>query len=164
MGIDLFRFAVLREVLGEDAQRQSTHDLGRAILPGMIGWYRVAAFPLIEGIGGAPAYWRDGSTIDSYWEAHIDLLDPQVDFQLSQSQEPLHAASAQGPAGTLRRRSPRCGRLWRGWRMLSRRRCTLGCGRGGPPLLVDRDLVLRLVETPRVWGVPCQHESRRCPP
>jgi ADP-glucose pyrophosphorylase len=36
-GIYLFRFAVLQEVLGEDAQRQSTHDLVRAILPGIIG-------------------------------------------------------------------------------------------------------------------------------
>jgi ADP-glucose pyrophosphorylase len=39
MGIYLFRLAVLQEVPGEDAQRQSTHDLGRAILPGIIGWY-----------------------------------------------------------------------------------------------------------------------------
>jgi ADP-glucose pyrophosphorylase len=94
MGIYLFRFAVLREVLGEDTQRQSTHDLGRAIQPGIIGWYRVAAFPFVEGIGSAPAYWRDGGTIDAYWEAYIDLLEPQADFQLSQSQEPLRTASA----------------------------------------------------------------------
>ena len=44
MGIYLFRFAVLRAVLGEDPQRQSTHDLGREILPGRLGRYRVAAF------------------------------------------------------------------------------------------------------------------------
>jgi glucose-1-phosphate adenylyltransferase len=93
-GIYLFRFAVSQEVLGEDAQRQSTHDLVRAILPGIIGWYWVAAFPFVEGIGSAPAYWRDGGTIDAYWEAHIDLLDPQADFQWSQSQEPLRVASA----------------------------------------------------------------------
>jgi ADP-glucose pyrophosphorylase len=103
MGIYLFRFAVLREVMGEDAQRQSTHDLSRAILPGMLGRYRVAAFPFVEGIGSAPAYWREGGTIDAYWEAHIDLLDPQADFQLSQSQESLTAASAQGPTVILRR-------------------------------------------------------------
>ena len=63
MGIYLFRFAVLREVLGEDAQRQSTHDLDRAILPGIIGWYRVAAFPSVEGIGSAPAYWGEGAPL-----------------------------------------------------------------------------------------------------
>jgi glucose-1-phosphate adenylyltransferase len=85
-GIYLFRFAVLREILGEDDQWQSTQGLGRAILPGMLGRYRVAAFPFVEGIGSALAYWREGGTIDAYWEAHIDLLDPQADFQLSQSQ------------------------------------------------------------------------------
>ena len=164
MGIYLFRFAVLREVLGEDAQRQSTHDLGRAILPGIIGWYRVAAFPFVEGIGSAPAYWREGGTIDACWEALINLLNPQADFQLSQSQEPLCAASAQGPTVILRRRSPRCGRSWHGWRMLCRRRYAPGCGRGGPPLQVDQDLAFRLVETPRVWDMPCQHDARRCPP
>jgi glucose-1-phosphate adenylyltransferase len=93
-GIYLFRLAGLQEVLGEDAQRQSTHDLVRAILPGIIGWYWVAAFPFVEGIGSATAYWRDEGTIDAYWEAYIDLVDPQADFQLSQSQEPLRAASA----------------------------------------------------------------------
>jgi ADP-glucose pyrophosphorylase len=47
MGTYLFRFAVLREVLGEEAQQQSTRDLGRAILPGMLGRYRAAAFPFV---------------------------------------------------------------------------------------------------------------------
>jgi hypothetical protein len=40
--------------------------------------------------------------------------------------------------------------------------------RGAPEkatsLLVDRDLALTPVETPGVWGVPCQHASQRCPP
>jgi glucose-1-phosphate adenylyltransferase len=98
MGIYLFRFAVLREVLGEDAQRQSTHDLGREILPGMLGRYRVAAFPFVEGMGKAPAYWRGGDTIDTYGEAHMDLVSPQADFQLSQPQGPLCVAPAPGPS------------------------------------------------------------------
>jgi glucose-1-phosphate adenylyltransferase len=94
MGIYLFRFAALREVLGEDAQRPSTHDLRRAILPGMLGRYLVAAFPFVEGIGRTPAYWRDRGTIDTSWEAHIDLPGPPADFRLSQSQGPLGAAPA----------------------------------------------------------------------
>jgi glucose-1-phosphate adenylyltransferase len=101
MGIYLFRFAVLREVLGEDAQRRSTHDFGREILPGMLGRYRVAAFPFVEGIAKAPAYWRDVGTIDAYWEAHMDLLGPHARFQLSPSQWPLRAKPAQGPPITF---------------------------------------------------------------
>ena len=39
----------------------------------------------------------------------------------------------------------------------------------GPPEkatspLVAQDLALTPVETPGVWGVPCQHASQRCPP
>jgi glucose-1-phosphate adenylyltransferase len=94
MGIYLFRFAVLREVLGEDAQRRSTHDFGREILPGMLGRYRVAAFPFVEGIAKAPAYWRDVGTIDAYWGAHMDLLGPRARFQLSQPQWPLRTTHA----------------------------------------------------------------------
>ncbi|MGH8064250.1 MAG: sugar phosphate nucleotidyltransferase [Candidatus Entotheonellia bacterium] len=101
MGIYLFRFAVLREVLGEDAQRRSTHDLGREILPGMLGRYRVAAFPFVAGIAKAPAYWRDVGTIDAYWEAHMDLLGPHARFQLSLPQWPLRATPAQGPPITF---------------------------------------------------------------
>jgi len=86
MGVYVFRFAALREVLREDAQRPSTHDFGRAILPGMLGRYRVAAFAFVEGVGKAPAYWRDGSTIDASWETHMDLVSPQADFQLPQPQ------------------------------------------------------------------------------
>jgi hypothetical protein len=33
-----------------------------------------------------------------------------------------------------------------------------------PPPLVDQDLALTRVETPRGWGGPCPHASRRCPP
>jgi glucose-1-phosphate adenylyltransferase len=84
MGIYLFRFAVLREVLEADAQRPSTHDWGREILPGMLGQYRVAALPCVAGIGKAPTYWRDGGTIDTYWQVHMDLISPRARVQLSQ--------------------------------------------------------------------------------
>jgi glucose-1-phosphate adenylyltransferase len=97
MGIYLFRFSVLREVLGEDAQRRSTHDFGREILPGMLGRYRVAAFPFVEGIAKAPAYWRDVGTIDAYWEAHMDLLGPRARFQMDRPQWPLRSTHAQAP-------------------------------------------------------------------
>jgi glucose-1-phosphate adenylyltransferase len=99
MGIYLFRGAVLREVLGEDAQRRSTHDFGREILPGMLGRYRVAAFPFVEGSDQAPAYWRDVGTIDAYWEAHMDLVGPQARFQLSPPHWPLHAMPAPPTTG-----------------------------------------------------------------
>jgi glucose-1-phosphate adenylyltransferase len=97
MGIYLFSFKVLREVLSEDAQRRSAHDFGHDILPGLLGRYRVVAFPFIEGIDGEPAYWRDVGTIDAYWQAHMDLVGPQPPFRLHQPQWPLHTAQAGDP-------------------------------------------------------------------
>ena len=97
----LFCCAVLREVLGEDAQRRSTHDFGREILPGMLGRYRVAAFPFAEGSDKAPAYWRDMGTIDAYWEAYMDLVGPRARVQLSQPHWPLRATQAQAPSTTI---------------------------------------------------------------
>ena len=101
MGIYLFRFAVLREVLGEDAQRRSTHDFGLEILPGMLGRYRVGAFPFVEGIAKELPYWRDVGTIDAYWQAHMDLLGPHSCFQLSHPQWPLRTTQAQEPPTTF---------------------------------------------------------------
>ena len=36
--------------------------------------------------------------------------------------------------------------------------------RKSPPRLVDQELARMRVETPGVWGVPCPHASRTCPP
>jgi glucose-1-phosphate adenylyltransferase len=63
----------------------------------MLGRYRVAAFPFVEGIAKAPAYWRDVGTIDAYWEAHMDLLGPRARFQMDRPQWPLRATHAQAP-------------------------------------------------------------------
>jgi hypothetical protein len=39
-----------------------------------------------------------------------------------------------------------------------------GAPEKAPPSRVDQDLALTRVETPRGWGVPRPHASRRCPP
>ena len=101
MGIYVFRFAVLREVLGEDAQQRSTHDFGRDILPSLLGRYRVAALPFVEGSDKVPAYWRDVGTIDAYWEAHMDLVGPRPRFPLSPPHWPLRATPAHAASPTV---------------------------------------------------------------
>jgi glucose-1-phosphate adenylyltransferase len=97
MGIYVFSFEVLREVVREEARQRSTHDFGRDILPGMLGRYGVVAFPFVEGIDQEPSYWRDVGTIDAYWQAHMDLLGPRPRFHLDDPQWPLHTALGQAP-------------------------------------------------------------------
>ncbi len=69
MGVYLFNLDVLDTVLLEDHNRpDSSHDFGKDILPRMVAnGYRVFAYPYED-------YWRDVGTVQSYWEAHMDLL------------------------------------------------------------------------------------------
>jgi len=77
MGVYLFNLKVLDQVLWEDREQPgSTHDFGRDILPRMVSnQARVFAFPF-------SGYWVDVGTIESYWQAHMDLLKmpPSIDL------------------------------------------------------------------------------------
>ena len=77
MGIYIFSWKKLREYLNNDEiNEESSHDFGKDIIPAMIaGGEKVFAYPF-EG------YWKDVGTIDSLWEANMDLLDPDVDSKL----------------------------------------------------------------------------------
>jgi glucose-1-phosphate adenylyltransferase len=101
MGIYVFTFKVLREVVQEDARRSSTHDFGHDVLPGLLGRYRVVAFPFVVGANNEPAYWRDVGTIDAYWQAHMDLVGPRPSFHLDHPLWPLYTAPGQQPPSII---------------------------------------------------------------
>lgn len=77
MGVYLFNRKVLGEVLWEDHQDPtSAHDFGKNIIPALIkSKARVYAFPYT-------GYWMDVGTIQSYWQAHMDMLSPQPALKL----------------------------------------------------------------------------------
>ena len=77
MGIYIFSWKELRKYLTEDAELEtSSHDFGKDVLPAMLNaGERMFAYPF-EG------YWKDVGTIDSLWEANMDLLDPKVTLDL----------------------------------------------------------------------------------
>src|SRR5690606_12148908 len=58
---------------------QSQRDFGRSIIPRLIRTHRVRAFPFRDRNTKETAYWRDVGTLDSYYEANMDLVavDPQ---------------------------------------------------------------------------------------
>lgn len=70
MGIYLFRWKDLKSFLVEDAANShSTHDFGKDIIPAILSSQaQMVAYPY-------QGYWRDVGTIDSLWEANMDLLD-----------------------------------------------------------------------------------------
>lgn len=86
MGIYIFSYKELKKYLIEDDENEnSSHDFGKDVLPAMLSaGERMFAYPF-EG------YWKDVGTIDSLWEANMDLLDPNVTLDLKDiySRNPL---------------------------------------------------------------------------
>ncbi|WP_371369685.1 glucose-1-phosphate adenylyltransferase [Sporomusa rhizae] len=77
MGIYVFSWPALRAYLAADAtDTKSSHDFGKNVIPNMLaGSERLFAYRF-EG------YWKDVGTIESYWEANMDLLgdEPALDL------------------------------------------------------------------------------------
>lgn len=74
MGIYVFNAPFLFDELCRDATLpDSHHDFGRNLIPSMIESRRVCAFPFLDENRKQDAYWRDVGTIDSYYQANIEL-------------------------------------------------------------------------------------------
>lgn len=77
MGIYIFTWKKLRKYLLEDARSTtSSHDFGHDIIPAMVeDDLRLIAYQF-------DGYWKDVGTVQSYWEANMDLLDDYEDISL----------------------------------------------------------------------------------
>lgn len=74
MGVYVFNTAVLLRAIEEGAPfLDRTYDFGKHVFPALINSVPVHAYPLRDRATGAPRYWRDIGTIDSYYEASMDL-------------------------------------------------------------------------------------------
>jgi glucose-1-phosphate adenylyltransferase len=83
MGIYLFNASFLYEKLEEDANdKTSKHDFGANIIPSAIGRHRIFAYPFSDENRKVEAYWRDVGTLDSFYEANMDLVgvDPHLNL------------------------------------------------------------------------------------
>ncbi len=78
MGIYIFTWKKLRQYLIEDeAKEGSSNDFGKDIIPAMLGNGEKLISYRFEG------YWKDVGTIESLWEANMDLLSPKSGLNLS---------------------------------------------------------------------------------
>ena len=69
MGIYIFNYKTLRKYLvNDDKNENSSHDFGKDIIPAYLNDKRRLATYKFKG------YWKDVGTIDSLWEANMDLL------------------------------------------------------------------------------------------
>ncbi|NOH99977.1 glucose-1-phosphate adenylyltransferase [Vibrio kanaloae] len=87
MGIYIFDKEVLTQSLLTDAKDpSSSHDFGKDIIPKLVGNNSVYAYKFgdTEGRVTQDAYWRDVGTLDSYYQANMDLLKPVSPIDLYQ--------------------------------------------------------------------------------
>jgi glucose-1-phosphate adenylyltransferase len=88
LGVYCFNPGTLRELLEEDATEDTAHDFGRNILPAAIRREVVVSCPLESASPDGRPYWRDIGTIDSFFEAQMDLLRTPPPFDLKDPRWP----------------------------------------------------------------------------
>ncbi len=95
MGNYIFSTEVLVDVLNADAEdKESGRDIGGDLIPALVasGQAHVYDFTTNEVPGETPRdrhYWRDVGTIDSYYEANMDLVAPHPVFNLYNNEWPV---------------------------------------------------------------------------
>ena len=98
MGNYVFRTEFLFEQLIKDAKNPaSSHDFGNDIIPSLIGEHHVRAFAFRDSESGERAYWRDVGTLDSFWQANMELLETEPRFNIYDSNWPLWTYQEQLP-------------------------------------------------------------------
>jgi glucose-1-phosphate adenylyltransferase len=93
MGVYVFKWESLRRHLIEDEARdKSSHDFGKNIIPNMLGeGLRMFAYRF-------SGYWKDVGTIDSLWEANMDILDHPEQINLMDSSWRIYSKNPVKPA------------------------------------------------------------------
>lgn len=100
MGVYVFSMKRLCEVLLADHQKiDSSHDFGRDVIPQMIETHRVFAYRFGGSRGRVTRdrYWRDIGTIDAYYDANMDLLEPIPPLDLYQDDWCIRTYHGQNP-------------------------------------------------------------------
>jgi len=92
MGIYVFKVRSLVEALHRHCYAGSGFDFGFHVIPSLVDSRRVYAYEFCDEETGAPRYWRDVGTIDSYYNTSMDMLRTQPLFDLWSNTLPRDAA------------------------------------------------------------------------
>ncbi len=101
MGNYIFTTKALIEALQRDAEEaDSVHDMGGSILPaltdrGEAALYDFSANHVPGETTRDQGYWRDGGTLDAYYDAHMDLIAERPAFNLYNRNWPIYTHSGQ---------------------------------------------------------------------
>lgn len=98
MGIYLFNRDVLLSELDIDAKkRKSDHDFGKNVIPQMLANNKKVYVHNFVDKEGRPKYWKDIGTRDAYYEANMDLLKKNGEFNLYDKSWPVRTFHEQFP-------------------------------------------------------------------
>ncbi|MCD8196845.1 MAG: glucose-1-phosphate adenylyltransferase [Lachnospiraceae bacterium] len=104
MGIYIFTWKLLRKMLLADMKNEnSSHDFGKDVIPALLNdGKRLFAYKF-------KGYWKDVGTIDSLWEANMDLLDKKNGLELDDRTWSIYTEDAPAtpqyvsPTGSVKR-------------------------------------------------------------
>lgn len=104
MGIYIFNWKPLRKLLVADIKNpDSKHDFGKDIIPQLLADHKTLYAYKFKG------YWKDVGTIDSLWEANMDLLDTNNELDLNDPTWKIYTEDATtlphyvGPEASIKR-------------------------------------------------------------
>ncbi|MBE6781333.1 MAG: glucose-1-phosphate adenylyltransferase [Ruminococcaceae bacterium] len=92
MGIYVFNWEKLRKYLTEDeAKENSSNDFGKDVLPAMLNdGNKMFVYRFAD-------YWKDVGTIESLWDANLDLLNPKIDLNLADPKWKIYSGTQSLP-------------------------------------------------------------------
>jgi len=96
MGIYIFKKDVLLEELLEGGGDRR-YDFGKHILPELVGTRRLLAYPFVDENRSEGSYWRDIGTLDAFYEANMDLVAVEPQFNLYDKDWPIRTHQIQSP-------------------------------------------------------------------
>jgi glucose-1-phosphate adenylyltransferase len=106
MGNYIFEASVFRDIMSRDADdAASDHDVGGDIIPKLVAsgdaYVYDYAQNVIPGEQGDEHYWRDVGTLDTYYDAHMDLVAPLPAFSLYNDQWPIFTRGLTEPPAKI---------------------------------------------------------------
>ncbi|MEH7121533.1 glucose-1-phosphate adenylyltransferase [Neobacillus vireti] len=92
MGIYIFNWNILKEYLEmDDRDPNSSHDFGKDIIPLLLDEHKkLYAYPF-------KGYWKDVGTVQSLWEANMDLLGEECDLDLFENEWKIYSVNPNQP-------------------------------------------------------------------
>ena len=98
MGFYVFSADFLYEqVIKDQSDPFSDHDFGKNIIPKAVKEARTFAYSSMDPKTGKQSYWRDVGTIDSFWEANLELIGVRPELNLYDEEWPIWTYQTQAP-------------------------------------------------------------------